>query len=146
MSGAEEILDPVIAEARERKAAAEAKRAAQVAAGELAAKQRAALDEAALAEAIAEHGAVGDGVATASTGAGLVIVRRPVQSRWRRFERESQTKNEDRQQEIASAMISDNLVHPTKDAYLALVERYPALPPITQYAMQGLNLVKMENR
>ena len=61
------------------------------------------------------------------TGAGLVIVKRPTHSRWRRFEKEGDTKNEDRREDVGKAMVLDHLVHPTREGYLAISERYPAL-------------------
>lgn len=128
MAGDDEILSPELAAARERIAAAKAKIEAAAKAEADAKALREALDEAALFEAQAEHGEIGDGLATVLTGAGRVIVRRPTSARWKLVEAAAASTNKAKLEEASKALVLDHLVHPDRAAYFALVDRYPALP------------------
>lgn len=137
----QKFLSPELADALDRAAAAKAKLEAKRAASKPADELREALDEAALAEAILEHGEVGDGIAKVRTGAGLVIVRRPTESRWRRAEKELATRNDGKLEEAGKQLILDHLVLPAKDErdrYFAIVAQYPALPTTLVGLIAGL--------
>lgn len=110
-----------------RRAELEQQLAARRAAEAVTRKQIEEADELAILEASAEHGEVNDAIATISTPSGVVIVKRPTSGRWRRAEKEMQTRNEAKLEEVAKNLIVDHLVYPQRDAYFALCERYPGL-------------------
>lgn len=124
----EEILDPEIADARERKAAAEARVAARREAEAPARKRRDELDMAALAEAVADVGEIGDAIATIATPLGRIIVRRPTEARWRQATKEMERTKPAELEEAAKNLVKDHLVHPKTDAYFEIVARYPGIP------------------
>jgi hypothetical protein len=122
-----EIMSPELAEALDRKAAAEARTAARRKAEEPANKLRDALDAAALAEAVADHGEVGDAIAVVRTGAGIVIVKRPTASRWRSAMKDMEKTKTAELEEAAKNLVKDHLVYPKAPAYFAIAERYPRI-------------------
>lgn len=125
-------LEARLAAARAAKEAADAKRAAL-------AEKRAPLEtveqlelEAADATAIAsaeeEHGPIGQAIGTCSTFSGVVIVKRPAAVFWRHISRDMNTKSEAKLEDAANRLLAHCLVHPSREAYEQLVEKYPALP------------------
>ena len=130
-------LDDKIAAANARRDAARAKLAAKTT-SEDETKLREAEDEAALEEARAEHGEIGDGIATVSCAAGLLIVRRPKPIERQRFLKKFATKNDAQAQEAAKAHVVECLVHPTPARYFTIAETYPGIPDALVVAIDRL--------
>ena len=123
------MSDP-LAEALARKDAAEARRAARRAETPEAALARAKLeadDAEAIAAAEEQHGNLGDGIATVSTPMGVVIVKRPHHVVWKKIENEADSRNKQRQYEAVSSCIRSCLVHPARQQYEAIEEKYPGI-------------------
>ncbi len=133
-----EILDPRIADARERKAAAEARAAARRAEEAPSKAIRDEIDAAALAEAIADRGELGDAIATIATPAGRVIVSRPTDVCWRQAMKAMEKTKPAELEEAAKNLIKDHLVYPSTDAYFEIVSRYPGVPAELVAVIGGL--------
>lgn len=122
------IMPPELADALDRKAAAEARAAARRKAEEPANELRDALDAAALAEAVADHGEIGDAIATINTPAGRVIVKRPTAARWRSAMKDMEKTKTAELEEAAKNLVKDHLVHPLPvSRYFEIAERYPRI-------------------
>jgi len=135
MSGEnEKPLDPRIVAANARRDAARAKLASKPAPDPV----REAEDEAALDEARAEYGEVGDGIASASCAAGLVIVRRPKPIERARFLKKFGTKNDASALEAQKAHVLECLVYPERDRYFEIAELYPGIPDALTIALDKL--------
>jgi len=133
-----EIVSPAVAEARERRAAAEAELAEKRKAEKAAEDEQREIDEAALAVATLKYGELGDGIAKVGTRAGMVIVRRPTEARWQQVQRDAESRDPARLAEHGKRLILDHLVHPNDSAYFKISERYPDLPTTLIGMIHGL--------
>lgn len=122
MDTKDEILDPEVAAAKERAAAARAKLEARRAAEDPERAKRAALDDAALIEAQLEHGE--DAVGVVKCRLGDVIVRKPTSREAAAFRaRVSRLKKSDEggMRDASKAFVKSCLVHPSEDAFVRIL-------------------------
>lgn len=126
-SKAETKVDPELAALRARAAERAEKAAAREAAEATAVEKKKLLIEAANADAIEKatevHGAVDVSIALVDTLDGVVIVKRPERLHWKKFA----SKLPKLTDEDAETLTRACLVHPTRDEYASLIEKYPAL-------------------
>jgi hypothetical protein len=88
---------------------------------EVEAEERGVSDARAVASAEEEHGAQGVQIAAITTRLGVVIVKRPTASLFRRFQDQGKTDHA-----ALDKLVRPCLVHPDKSAFDALLDELPA--------------------
>ena len=116
-----------LAELRAKRAEIEARRAARSDEDELAVETRALEEEQAIDAAEVEYGAVGRGIGFVRMPTGLLIVKRPPSSLWRKYADGQSRDNGPSATEGGLALVKGCAVYPKeKDRVAALLDEYPA--------------------